>query len=135
MAGLSVAESRNILSFLFRSLTFAKRTNTYLGLSVGDPDAGGTEVSGGGYARIAIPVADAQWAAPITVGANEVITNLNQISMGTASAGWGTVTHFMLFDALTSGNMILSGPLGTSRAVLTGDPVVIAVGALAIQAA
>lgn len=67
--------------------------------------AGGTEITGTGYARI--PIAPAGWAA--LTGTSPVQTsNLNLIDFGTSGSAWGTANALVLMDALTSGNIVMS---------------------------
>lgn len=76
---------------------------------------GGTEVSGGSYARVTTAAGD--WDA----ASGGATANANPITFPTASASWGTVTHFALFDAASGGNMLRWGALGTPKAIGSGD--------------
>lgn len=77
---------------------------------------GGTEASAGNYARKSTAGADWEAAA---AGANQ---NANDITfIECATADWGTITAFALYDALTVGNMLAWGALGTSKAITVGD--------------
>jgi hypothetical protein len=87
---------------------------------------GGTEVSGGSYARKA--TAGADWNA----ASGGSISNANALAFPTASGSWGTVTHWALMDASTSGNMLRWAALGASKAVGTGDTPSFAAGALVL---
>ena len=90
----------------------------HVALSTADPTDDGSgiaEPSGGAYARVA--TAGADWNA----ASGGAIANANAITFPEASASWGTITHFVLFDALTGGNMLGHGALGTSKAVGVGD--------------
>ena len=94
----------------------------YVGLSTADPtdDASGlAEPSSGAYARVAVTA----WSR----SGNEV-DNDNDITFPTATGSWGTVTHACLFDAATSGNLLLSFALDSSKAVVSGDTVKFAAG-------
>lgn len=73
---------------------------------------GGTEVTGGAYARQSVT-----FGAPST----GTMSNSADVTFPTATANWGTVTHFAIFDASTSGNMIYYGTLTTSRTISTND--------------
>jgi hypothetical protein len=98
----------------------------YLGLFTAAPtDAGGgTEVSGGSYARKATAAGD--WAA----AAGGSTSNVNVLSFPAASAPWGTVTHFGLFDAATAGNLLAYGALTNAKTIGSGDTASFAAGAL-----
>ncbi len=90
---------------------------------------GGTEVSAGGYARVAVSKAAGSWSAPAAAG---VISNSNVITFGPASANWGTVVSFALFDAATAGNMIVHGALTASKTINDGDSASFGAGSLSI---
>lgn len=85
---------------------------------------GGTEVSGGSYARVA--TSGATWSAASGGSA----ANAAAISFPTASASWGTVTHYALFDASSSGNMLRWAALTASKTIGSGDTASFAIGAL-----
>lgn len=85
---------------------------------------GGTEVTGGSYARKS--TAGADWAA----SSGGSIANAAVITFVTATGSWGTVTHFGVFDAATVGNLLWWGALGTSKVIGTGDSASWAIGAL-----
>jgi hypothetical protein len=87
---------------------------------------GGTEVSGGSYARVA--TSGATWSAA-SAGAS---SNAAVVTFPTASASWGTVTHYALFDASTAGNMLRWAALTTSKTVASGDTASFAIGALSM---
>lgn len=111
----------------------ASAPTLYVGLSTSTPTmAGGniTEPSGGSYARVATDAAD--WEAA-TDADPSVLTNAAIIEFAQATASWGTVTHFPIFDALSGGNVIAYGELTTSRAVADTDTVRFAIGDLELQ--
>jgi hypothetical protein len=87
---------------------------------------GGTEATGGSYARKS--TAGADWAA----ASGGATSNANAITFVTPTGSWGTITHFALMDAATTGNMLAWGPLTTPQAVGTGNTVSFAVGELDI---
>ena len=97
----------------------------YVALFTSDPtDAGtGTEVSGGSYARQSIAFSSASGGTT---------SNSAKITFPTATADWGTVTHWGLYDASPSGNLLWHGSLSASKAVASGDTVEIAIGDLDI---
>jgi hypothetical protein len=98
----------------------------YVGLFTAAPSdsGGGTEVSGGSYVRKS--TAGADWNA----AASGSSSNANAITFVTASASWGTVTHFGIFDASTSGNLLRWAALTTSKTIGSGDTASFAAGAL-----
>lgn len=97
----------------------------YLALFTAAPtDAGGgTEVSGGSYARVSI-------SSAMDAAASGAITNGSTITFPTASASWGTVVAFGVMDASTAGNMLWWADLAASKAVGNGDTLVFNAGDL-----
>ena len=117
---------------LFRTGSYTKPTVMAVALFTAAPSdaGGGTEVSGGSYARVDRPPLDANWSgASSTSGATD---NVAVITFPTASANWGTITHVALFDATSGGNMLFWGALAASKVVNTGDTFSIAAGDLDI---
>lgn len=129
MAALSNYLENAIVDHIFRSATFTKPTNVYAALFTATPSdtGGGTEVTGGSYARVAILSADASWkgthgsATGASSGTNGTITNAAAATFPAPTANWGTVTHMALFDALTVGNLLIWGALTASKTVNNGD--------------
>ena len=117
-----------ILNHVFRNTALTSPTTVYAALfTTATTDAGGgTEVSGGGYARQA-----STFGAP----SSGTITNSADIDFGTASASWGTITHSAIYDALTVGNMLVHGALTASKTVNNGDGFKFAIGNYDITAA
>jgi hypothetical protein len=88
-------------------------TAWYVGLFTAAPGeaGGGTEISGSGYARQAVT---------FTVSGN-LATNNAAIEWPTATGSWGTITHVAVFDALTTGNMLVYATPTASKSISTGD--------------
>lgn len=86
---------------------------------------GGTEVTGGSYARVD---SKGKWAVPSagSVANNAVVT------FATASANWGTVSHFGLHTAITGGSLLMWGDLTATKAVNNGDTASFAASALTL---
>lgn len=125
-----------IINQLFRTATMPKLTTIYLALftTATDDTGGGTEVTGGAYARQAILVGDGSFTAPVS--GNGVTTNVNSITFPFPTATWGTVTHFALFDAATGGNMLIqSALLSPVNIVSGGAPLIFVPNALEITVA
>ena len=103
-----------LLNATLRGTAYTSPASVYLALFVSDPtDAGtGTEVSGGSYARQAVA-----FNAP----SGGTCLNSAQVTYPTASAAWGTVTHFGIYDAVSGGNLLYHGPLNTSKTINSGD--------------
>lgn len=102
-----------ILDHVFAGAAYTAPSTKYLALFTGAPGetGGGTEVSGGGYAR--------QTVAFTTSG--NTTSNNAAVEFPTATANYGTVTHVAVFDASTSGNMMAYAALSSNKTIETGD--------------
>jgi len=101
-----------ILSHVFSGAAYTAPTK-YLALFTAAPGeaGGGTEVSGGGYTRLA--------CAFTTSG--DTTSNTDAEEWATATAAYGTVTHVGVMDASTSGNLMAYATLTASKAIAVGD--------------
>ncbi len=106
-------------------------TNTYVALFTANPTnaGGGTEVTGGSYARVA--VASSGWSA-LTGTSPTAISNSAQITFPAATASWGTIIGWGLYDASTAGNLLFWNTT-TSLAVASGQQPYIAASGLTID--
>jgi hypothetical protein len=102
-----------VLNWAFTTGSATRPTAWYIALFTTDPGeaSGGTEVSGGGYAR---------QSATFTV-TGDTATNSAAIEYPEATASYGTVTHIAIMDASTGGNQIAYAALSASKAIDTGD--------------
>jgi len=115
-----------VLDHVFGKAAYTIPT-AYVGLSTADPldDASGlAEPAGGAYARITTAAID--WNA----AAAGAISNATALAFATATASWGTITHFAIFDAATAGNLLASGTLTVSKTVGSGDSITFDIGQL-----
>ena len=106
--------------------TAAATPKVALMTATGNGSSGGTEVTGGSYARVALGAGSATTAVP------SVIANASAISFtGMPSA---TVTGIAIFDTTTSTRRLWWGDLtGTSKVVGAGDTLSFAIGAITIS--
>lgn len=107
---------------LFRTGSFTKPTVLGVALFTVTPSdsGGGTEVSGGSYARVDVPPLDANWSgASATTGLTD---NVNAITFPTPTADWGTVVAFGICDAISGGNLLVWGPITPNKTINNGDP-------------
>jgi hypothetical protein len=107
MAGLSDYAEDKLVDHLLGTSAFTAPSAVYLALFSDDPqdDASGTELTGEpGYAR-----------QEITFGASSggTASNSSAETYTSSSGDWPTVTHFAVFDALTTGNMLVRGEFGS----------------------
>lgn len=121
---------------LFRTGSFTKPTVLGVALFTVTPSdsGGGTEVSGGSYARVDVPPLDANWTAASAT--NGLTDNAAAITFPVPSANWGTVVAFGIFDATTAGNLLVWGPISPNKTINNGDPAPsFAIGALDVTIA
>lgn len=115
MAGLSNYAEDLVLDWLFTTASATRPTSWYVALYTVAPGegGGGTEVSGGSYAR---------QAATFTVsGTATTAENASAIEFPTATGSWGTIVAAGVFDASTSGNLIAFADLTASKTISSGD--------------
>jgi len=113
------------LKALFNGDPFPAPSPLYVALFTTAPSkaGGGVEVSGSGYARLAVPATGANWSV---TGPTWFSRNLLKLSFGTATGGaWGLVAAIGIFDAVTGGNLLYYGTVSSAKQVDDGDPVVI----------
>jgi hypothetical protein len=117
-----------LINATVRATSNTSPSTVYAALFTSDPtDANtGTEVSGGSYARQSIT-----FGSP----SNGVSSNTADLTFPTCTLTWGTITHFGIYDALTSGNLLYHAPLTTSKTISTGDNFKIATGNLTLTLA
>lgn len=113
-----------ILNHVLRGVAFPTLTSTHIGLFTAAPSdaGGGTEVTGGSYARVTVTRTTADWAAPADNAGAQRTSNSAAITFPVPSANWGVITHFGIFDAATAGNLLYHGALTTPKTVNNGDP-------------
>lgn len=114
MAELSNYLENKLLDHILKNVSYTSPTTVYVGLFLTDPtDAGsGTEVSGGSYARKTLSV---------TTASGGIVTSSADVTFDQATGNWGTVAYIGLFDAITSGNLLMHTALTTSKVIETGD--------------
>jgi len=117
MGGFSDYWENKILDHIFGKGSYTPPT-IYVGLSTADPTDSGsglTEPSGNGYARVQTSASD--WNA----ASNGSLDNTGNITFAQATGNWGTITHFALFDAATTDNMLAYGALSQSKLISESD--------------
>ena len=114
--GFSTYLRDKVLKHTHAEAIFTIPAANYLALFTSDPNAGGSEVSGGSYVRKVV-----SWTG-VAAGTNEhTDTNNTGISFTTATADWGTITHAATFDAVSAGNMLEIFQLTNTKEILSGD--------------
>ena len=103
-----------VMGNLFKTKeTPALPSEYYIGLSSTAPNISGGNVteplSNSGYKRVKLE--------NLSETADGVITNEQAISFDESTANWGTMSHFVIYDALEAGNLLMYDTLSTPRNV------------------
>jgi hypothetical protein len=108
-----------LLDLVLGATAFAAPGTVYLALFTAMPSdsGGGTEVSGGSYARVAITNNATNW--PAAAGGSK--SNGTDIVFPAATADWGTLLGWGLFDAASAGNLLYWGRLVGPEFPFTAD--------------
>ena len=130
MAAMSNYLENKIIDHVLRGTPYTAPTTVYFALLTAAPSdaGGGTEVTGGSYARVALTAnttnfAGTQAAASTAVssGTNGTTSNNVVVTFPTPTANWGVATHMAVYDATTSGNLLVYGALNASKTINNGD--------------
>lgn len=130
MAALTDFAENKVVDAILRGQALGAPVTHYVGLFTANPtDAGGgTEVTGGSYARVALTANLTNWSGSQTpgsvvasTGTDGTIENNVAITFPAPTANWGVVTGFGIFDAVTAGNLWIYSPLTVSKTVNNGD--------------
>jgi hypothetical protein len=114
--------AQKLLGSLFGANAFSVPGTLYIGLFTATPSnlGGGTEVSSGGYARVALVNSGANWTGATNTWPS-ISANAGTVAFPSATGNWGVVGWFGIFDAASGGNLIWWGPLSTGVNVPSGD--------------
>ncbi len=138
MANFSDVTENKLIDHIFRGVAYTAPTTLYVSLhTTATTDAGGgTEVSGGSYARVAVTPNSTNFAntqnsgTGVSTGTGGQTSNLTAFTFPAPTANWGTISHIAFWDASSAGNMVVHGALAMSKTVNNGDPApVISIGA------
>lgn len=114
-----------VIDHMLRGQPHTPPANMYASIYKGDPEAGGVEVTGTGYARKVIGFA---------AGSNKTTTNAADLDFGAAGSDWcpagSEATYVGIHDALSAGNLYSKAALPAAKVIQNGDPVKILAGAL-----
>jgi len=127
MSAMSDYLENEILDHILGTGAYTAPTTVYVGLSTATlaDDASGTELSGNGYAR---------QSATFNAAASGTADNSAAIEFPAATASWGTVSHFGIYDAASSGNLLIHGAFTAAKLIDSGDILKISAGDLDISA-
>ncbi|MEL0019836.1 MAG: hypothetical protein VW709_08155 [Rickettsiales bacterium] len=128
MSAMSDYLENEILDHVLGTGSYTMPATVYIGLSTGSfgDDNSGTELSGSGYARQSITFAAASSGSAST---NATVT------FPTATGSWGAISSWGLFDASSSGNLLIHGSFASSKTIASGDVLRVNSGDLTVTAA
>ena len=138
--------ARNLLAdFYYRGQSLTPPATRYVALLSAASPTGGTEVTGGGLARVAISSSLAAWSGTqaegsttTSSGTTGLTSNNVRLQLAATLSAEKTATHVGFYDASSGGNLLEFYPLtdtdGTeiSRPWLIGDEVAIEIGDLEV---
>lgn len=119
-----------LLDLAFGAVSYTRLATVYLALFTAPPGAsgGGTEVSGGSYARKAIVNNSTNFPAAASGSKSLNVTHVYD----SATANWGTVTDGAIMSAASGGHILWFKTLTSSRTVNSGQTFRIAATDLAV---
>ena len=120
MAGKADYLENELLDHVLSAATWTAPVTVYVALYTAAPtDAGGgTEVTGGAYARVAVTNNATNWPAA-AAGAK---ANGTAITFPAPTANWGVIVAFAILDAAAAGNFLYWGLVTPNKTVNNGDP-------------
>lgn len=118
MAALSDHAEDLLLKWLLTDASATRPTAWYLALYSAAPNdaGGGTELSGSGYSRQEIDFG------------TDGKSNVADVVFTASGGDWAEATHVGIFDASTSGNLILYGAMTAAKQLDDGDTLTFAAG-------
>lgn len=119
-----------ILDHIFGGADFTRPSPVFVALYTATPSdtGGGTEVTGGSYARVSVT----NNATNFPASSGGAKSNGTEIAFTPATANWGTVVAFGILDASTNGNLLCWGDVTPNKAINSGDTAKFAAGDLDI---
>ena len=141
MSAMSDYLENKMVDQLFRGQTAPTTSTLYVALLSAAPSdsGGGTELTGGSYARVAVTSSLTNWAGTQSAGSTTAssgtggqTSNNVAITFPTPSATWGTATHFGIYDNASGGNLLFYGALTIAKTINQSDTVTFPAGSLTV---
>lgn len=140
MSALSDYLENKLIDHVLRGHVFTPPSTLHWALFTSSPSdaGGGTEVTGGSYARVSMTPSDTAFTntqgttSGVSTGSGGTVTNGEVVQFITPTAGWGSVVAVGIFDAATSGNLLIHGTL-LGRTINISDDVKFPIGAFSFQ--
>lgn len=130
MSAMSDYLENKIIDWLFRQQAYAPPATLHMGLLTAAPSdtGGGTECSGGSYARVAVASSLVNFAGTQSAGStvassgtSGTTSNNVAVTFPAPTGDWGRATHFAIYDAASAGNLLFWGTLGAAKNINNGD--------------
>lgn len=114
--GLTDWFSNKLIDHIWRGQAYTYPATMYLGLYTTPPtnNTRGTEVSGGGYARL--PVNSSAWSSP----SGGTISNSDNLTFPVPTQNWGTINGCAFLDAQTNGNILWWATVPSPKTIVNG---------------
>jgi len=130
MANASNFLETQVLNHFFRGGEIQSPPNLYLALYISDPTEAdiGTEIQGGSYERQIVT-----FTAPQQVNGSGQIENDTQITFPTATADWGTISHWGIRDEETNGNLLTYGAVPIPKIITQDDEAKFNIGSIVVS--
>jgi len=127
MSAMSNYLENKFLDHILGTTAYTMPTTVYVGLATATfgEDNSGTELTGSGYTRK---------SATFNAAASGTTDNSAAIEFPAATASWGDVSHFGIFDASTGGNLLIHGAFSSTKTIAQGDILKINTGDLDVSA-
>lgn len=107
-------------------------TATFVQLYSQDPTDAGS-ATGALYSRVTVASGAGSWTRG--TGGAGTITNASAITITSSATATASATHFGVFDASATGNLLFYGALTTSKSIAVGDEVKFNASALTLTVA
>lgn len=144
VGGFSDYLSNVMIDLILRGQSFTFPATTYVALCTSAPTnaGGGSEPSGGDYARVAITTNMTNWAGTQSAGSvvassgtGGITSNNSSVAFPTPTASWGTIVARKIMDAASGGNLLFYATMSPRSVGATSLPPTYAAGAMRIRAA
>ena len=118
MAAMTDYLRNKLMNHVTKNIAYTPPSSLWLALFTTPADAsgGGTEVTGGGYARRPIPFTTPMGGSGY---------NSADVFFPTATAPWNSIVSIAIFDANMAGNMLFYGKVTVPEFVNTGNTYVV----------
>lgn len=131
MAAMSNYLENKLVDFLFRGQAYTPPATLEFALLSAAPSdtGGGTEITGGGYARVPVTASLANFAGTQSAGSTTASSGTGGLTSNNVvitfpspvGANWGVATHIGIYDAHTGGNLLWHSALAMPKTINNGD--------------